>query len=345
VNHEPPSDDRLLPYWYAVATSAELRQDTLLSKTPFSLPLVLWRDQRGRARAFLDRCLHRSAPLSAGRMHADGVACPYHGWCFDREGRLASIPTESADQPPSLAAHLVEYSCCEAGGLVWVWPTHAVAASGEPAWPERQPADRWFVLQGEFRADCTDALENFLDVPHTAFVHRGWFRRPRAQRIEVEVETDKHGVTARYRQDSDQIGFVSRVLNPRAEPVTHIDRFLVPSTVAVEYRFGGDRRLQVVSTVTPLGAGRCAAFGEVRFRLGAFGLVGRMALRWYVRRVLQQDYRILALQRENLDRLVGGSYLSTSADLPQVRMRQYRDRLQRGLAPPAPQREQAQFRV
>ncbi|WP_237653814.1 Rieske 2Fe-2S domain-containing protein [Xanthomonas graminis] len=39
-----------------------------------------------------DRCPHRHAPLSAGCASGDGLACPYHGWRFGRDGALRAIP-------------------------------------------------------------------------------------------------------------------------------------------------------------------------------------------------------------------------------------------------------------
>ena len=45
---------RPLARWYVLATSAELRQKPL-SRSVFDLPVVLFRDGRGEARALLDR--------------------------------------------------------------------------------------------------------------------------------------------------------------------------------------------------------------------------------------------------------------------------------------------------
>ena len=49
---------------------------------------VLFRDRAGRAAALVDTCPHRFSPLSRGRVRSDGrLACPYHGWHFDAEGK------------------------------------------------------------------------------------------------------------------------------------------------------------------------------------------------------------------------------------------------------------------
>ena len=41
---------------------------------------VLWRDGGDEWRVFADRCPHRQAPLSEGRVNEQGeLECPYHG--------------------------------------------------------------------------------------------------------------------------------------------------------------------------------------------------------------------------------------------------------------------------
>lgn len=43
--------------------------------------------------AYVDRCPHRAAALSEGRMTASGhLQCAYHGWTFGRDGSCLNIP-------------------------------------------------------------------------------------------------------------------------------------------------------------------------------------------------------------------------------------------------------------
>ena len=44
--------------------------------------------------ALVDACPHRLAPLSQGRVDPKSgcIECPYHGWAFDLDGSLQSIP-------------------------------------------------------------------------------------------------------------------------------------------------------------------------------------------------------------------------------------------------------------
>jgi nitrite reductase/ring-hydroxylating ferredoxin subunit len=53
-------------------------------------PVIVWRDQNGAVRAFINSCRHRGNPVTrvdAGR--AQNLTCPYHGWCYNLAGRRA----------------------------------------------------------------------------------------------------------------------------------------------------------------------------------------------------------------------------------------------------------------
>jgi phenylpropionate dioxygenase-like ring-hydroxylating dioxygenase large terminal subunit len=45
---------------------------------------VLWRDAAAAWRCFEDRCPHRAAPLSQGRLERGALQCNYHGAWEDR---------------------------------------------------------------------------------------------------------------------------------------------------------------------------------------------------------------------------------------------------------------------
>src|ERR1041385_5620054 len=50
----------LKEFWYVACLSTELPRNKPLARTLFGLPIALFRDERGVARAVRDRCLHRA---------------------------------------------------------------------------------------------------------------------------------------------------------------------------------------------------------------------------------------------------------------------------------------------
>jgi phenylpropionate dioxygenase-like ring-hydroxylating dioxygenase large terminal subunit len=55
--------------------------------------VIIVRDENGAMAAFHNRCAHRGARLCAtDRGSHKSFVCPYHGWSFRCDGRLASVP-------------------------------------------------------------------------------------------------------------------------------------------------------------------------------------------------------------------------------------------------------------
>jgi len=60
-------------------------------------PVIVTKDKTGRIRAFLNSCRHRGARvLRADYGQTRAFTCTYHGWSYDLEGRLISVPNEAA---------------------------------------------------------------------------------------------------------------------------------------------------------------------------------------------------------------------------------------------------------
>ena len=78
-------------HWYVACLSRQLTKQPL-ARTMLSHPLVLYRDKSGAPLALLDRCPHRHAPLSEGRVAGGLVQCPYHGWTYNLDGTLRGAP-------------------------------------------------------------------------------------------------------------------------------------------------------------------------------------------------------------------------------------------------------------
>ena len=55
--------------------------------------VVVWRDQNGKIRAFLNSCPHRGNMVCLYDMgRASSMVCSYHGWTFNSEGKLVGVP-------------------------------------------------------------------------------------------------------------------------------------------------------------------------------------------------------------------------------------------------------------
>lgn len=81
--------------------------------------LVLWRDEEGMVHGWEDRCPHRGVRLSLGFIRNNRLACLYHGWQFDHEGRCRAIPSHPSLNPPS-TIRTENFRVEEKAGLIWI---------------------------------------------------------------------------------------------------------------------------------------------------------------------------------------------------------------------------------
>ena len=56
------------------------------------VPVLLVRDEAGELRAFANACRHRGTQLLRGEGNCRAVICPFHGWTYRLDGRLAGAP-------------------------------------------------------------------------------------------------------------------------------------------------------------------------------------------------------------------------------------------------------------
>lgn len=130
--------------------------------------VALWRDADGIPRAVADACPHRNAPLSLGRVRADGrLACRYHGWNFDGEGRGA-CPSQ-----PTLKCHARAFHVTERDGYLWLASDATRAPVPLPTFPGCQLAASFST---RFEAPVHITLDNFTEDEHFPYVHAllGW---------------------------------------------------------------------------------------------------------------------------------------------------------------------------
>jgi phenylpropionate dioxygenase-like ring-hydroxylating dioxygenase large terminal subunit len=302
--------------WFPVCTSRELGRRPL-ARTLQGVPLVVFRDAHGAPAALLDRCPHRNAPLSMGRLRGDHLECAYHGWRFDRGGACRAVPgLAGAPEAPgrAVAAHPV----LEQDGLVWVGSTAGSAPAEAPFRFPHLGDPRYTTVRHAARLSGTvlAAVENALDVPHTAFLHGGLFRTSRRRHpVEVVVRRGTDRVEAEYLGEPRPAGLLGRLLAPGGGTVEHLDRFVLPCLAQVEYRLGPRSHLVVTTAFTPAAEDELLLFSAVSFRLPIPGALVRPLVAPLALRVLAQDARMLAAQAENLRRFGGERFVHTELDV------------------------------
>ncbi|MCB1136026.1 MAG: Rieske 2Fe-2S domain-containing protein, partial [Chlamydiia bacterium] len=162
-------------------------------------PIVLFKTANGEPAALLDRCSHRGAPLSEGRVEGNCVTCPYHGWSFDPSGQCTSLPGSPGPCPGHLGVEA--FDCRESQGFLWIRDKTAddtgpcpIRGLGEPGFSNLS----WSL---EMQTTLEDAAENFLDPTHTHYVHSGLIRTEGTRKpVQAQVRSIEGGVEAEYHE-------------------------------------------------------------------------------------------------------------------------------------------------
>ena len=177
-----PAGELLRRYWYPVGVASELTEETptqlvrILGET-----LVLFRDKKGRVGLLEDRCPHRGASLSYGRVEERGLSCPYHGWLFDTRGHCLETPAEPCDSKFYLTVRQRSYAVQKLVGLYWAYlgPAPLPLIPNFDIW-FRNDGRRKIFIQPQLDCNWFQAMENSMDPAHLQILHQETAGRGRA---------------------------------------------------------------------------------------------------------------------------------------------------------------------
>lgn len=309
---------RLAHHWFPVLQSESLGKREPLSVTLQNEQLVLFRDAEGHPHALLDRCPHRNVPLSLGKVNRQSgtLECSYHGWQFAGDGRCTHVP--SLTGPIKEACHARSYATREQQGMIWVYSTPGEVPRRAPYRFEYvgKPGYTSVVQKVEAQGTLFSTLENALDVPHTAFLHKGLFRsKSRNLEITANVTRTADRVEVEYVGEPRPEGLVARVLSPSGGLVSHTDRFVMPSIAQVEYRIGEENHLFVDSVMTPVSDFVTRIYAVVSFRTRLPARLIKPLVKPLALQIFKQDAVILQRQTDTIRRSGGERFASTEVDV------------------------------
>jgi phenylpropionate dioxygenase-like ring-hydroxylating dioxygenase large terminal subunit len=184
--------------WWVAATRNEITRKPT-SRWLLDRRVVLYRTQSHGIVALEDRCAHRQAPLSGGRLMGDEIACPYHGFRYDAHGACTHIPTQ--DYVPT-ALRVTSYPVREHGPFVWIW-IGDIAVADPTLLPDIPLTDdpAYLLLRGYTEVNCSyiAVQENLMDDAHFNYLHCppyiDWAQRPALWSLPVEVRVTDRTVT------------------------------------------------------------------------------------------------------------------------------------------------------
>ncbi len=321
--------------WYPLHYVEDLDKS---KPTPFTLldqDLVIWWDNTASCwRVFEDKCPHRLAPLSEGRIAEDGLLeCPYHGWTFAGSGQCDRIPqqAEGTKAEASQRACVTSLPTTVRQGLLFAYPgkpENADQTKVPIVDPLEDLSDEWVCINTfrDLPYDALTLMENVLDSSHLPFTHhQSVGNRVNAGPVELEVvSSGKQGFKGMWEE------------GPRRGTLGRQDTtFIAPGLMWHDLTSKQFGRTLTVVYATPIRKGQCRLFARFPFKFSSKipGLFIKLTPRWYSHlgqnAVLEDDQIFLHHQERYLEEDGGSAnfakafYLPTKADQFVIELRKW----------------------
>lgn len=156
--------------WYQAAWSEEVETAAPLVRTVLELPLLIFRPSEAQVAVLHDRCPHRFAPLSAGRIEGGTVTCGYHGLGFNASGECIRNPHGGITK----AMHVRHFPVVERHKAIWVWFGDEQARPDEIpnlSFIDETPAKATIASHMRVAANYRLLTDNILDLSHADYLH------------------------------------------------------------------------------------------------------------------------------------------------------------------------------
>ena len=223
--------------WYVAMWSDDLAEGQLHGLTILNEPVVIYRMADGKVAALADRCAHRFAPLSMGKIVGnDRVQCPYHGLEYNTSGMCVLNP--HGDKRIPSRAKVKSYPVTEKHKAIWIWMGDKPADHSKiPDFGvmDNQPAlHRTKLDKIMVKANYELVVDNLLDLSHTSYLHEGILGNADTVQSEIGVEQEGEDiVVSRYARAGEPPG-MNKLMWPdvpaKVEKFTRI-RWIAPSTL------------------------------------------------------------------------------------------------------------------
>ena len=328
--------------WYVVGWSADLAAGQIFPMTIIGERIVFFRLADGSPVALQDRCCHKRAKLSLGRLEGECLRCMYHGLKFDASGQCVEIPGQ--DIIPQ-NARVATFSVADRGGWLWVWMGDPNAANydlippvigvDDPAWDLR-------IGQMDYAANYELINDNLTDFSHLSFVHPASFGasssfaeiRPTVKRIDrgVRVSRWMGGGGEENRNVASAAGRSAEA------PVSFMTYdYLVPGILIMRnatYRLSdypddgvspptGTPVMANVScqAVTPMTDDTSRYFFSIGPRSGPNSAIAAEKFHAVIKIAFEEDRAMIESQAANIKAAPGSSEMMTTADVGPVQFR------------------------
>lgn len=184
--------------WYIILESKELKKNKPLRVQRFNEHLALWRDENSNVCCIADKCCHRGVSLSCGKIINGKLECPFHGFIYDKSGKVQMIPAIGKNKQTAETMKVQAYTTYEAFGFIWMWWGDQAKKTQEPFFFKELEDFSYSGFKDHWSVHYSRAIENQLDVVHLPFVHKTTIGRGNKTLVHGSVVTREEELITFY---------------------------------------------------------------------------------------------------------------------------------------------------
>ncbi|KAF5194410.1 chlorophyllide a oxygenase protein [Thalictrum thalictroides] len=309
-------------FWYPVAFSTDLKEDTMMPIDCFEEPWVLFRGKDRQPGCVQNTCAHRACPLHLGSVNDGRIQCPYHGWEYSTDGKCEKMPSTQMQN-----VRIKSLPCFEQEGMIWIWPGDEAPTLTIPS---LQPPPGFLIhaeIVMELPVEHGLLLDNLLDLAHAPFTHTSTFAKGWSVPNFVKFLTPESGLQGYW--------------DPYPIDMEFRPPCMVLSTIGISKpgKLEGQSTQQCATHLHQLHVCLPSTRNKTRllYRMSLdfaplLKHVPLMHLVWkyFAEKVLNEDLRLVLGQQERMNNGANIWNLPVSYDKLGVRYRQWRDAVEQG---------------
>lgn len=316
--------------WYAILESGELKAGRKAGVRRLGEYLVVWRDDNGAPACVADRCVHRGAALSCGRVVDGKIQCPFHGFRYDPSGRCVLIPANGAAEPVPENFRTRSYAAREAYGFIWIfWGDKKEDLPPIKFFDDIDDSFSYSGVSSHWPVHYTRCVENQLDVVHLPFVHATTIGAGAKTVVNGPYVVAGGGEIKFWVQNETEKG--QKPLKPEEMAQPGEGRFHIHFIFPNLWQNWIGPKMRIFISFTPVDESNTVIYMRVYQKMITFPVISRLfnfVMMLYSRIILGQDRRVVITQKPVKSELAMGENL-VQGDLPIAKYRMMRDELKR----------------
>jgi 3-ketosteroid 9alpha-monooxygenase subunit A len=169
----PPT--RFARGWHCLGLADSFRDGEPHAINAFGTKLVVFQNSAGQLHVLDGYCRHMGGDLTQGTVKGDEVACPFHDWRWNGNGKCVSIPY--AKRVP-LRARTKAWLTLEENKQLFVWndpqgnppPADVVIPRIDGVFTDEWSNWSWdsVLIEG---SNCREIIDNMVDMAHFFYIH------------------------------------------------------------------------------------------------------------------------------------------------------------------------------